>query len=557
MKLPEVTNGSLGYIQNIRQLPANDGSLTYGESSRVPLSAVDAARLCALRSGTQSFFVLCTPEVLQTPPWFHLIERSKKLGLSYKGSYTTDTGVLDMIRMSSESVSTSQAKSAHDDVRVMERLLEDSDGLEWFRTIVKVGLDLNASDIHIEIREKFTDIRVRLDGVMRDVMTVPSSVALQGVASAYTMQAEERSRSEVAFNEMLAQAAMIPLTLGDQKVNLRYQTHAVVGGLDATLRILKVKSSDKILTLDQLGYLPQQVDEFHKATASSSGGVFVAGVTGSGKTTTLNTLLSGLIQGGLRKIISIEDPVEYIVKGVSHYSIQRSAAGSANNPFLAAMMAFLRMDPDVGMFGEIRDKVSANMAEAAIQTGHKILTTVHATSALGIIGRLCSSAIGLSRDSLCAPGFISALVYQVLMPLNCPHCKLPARSAMDPKDLQPYHDLFGLDIDQIYVASNDGCSHCRIPGIDYSKSTRVGVKGVKVAAEVLLPDEHVLQLLLKGDDFGAKRYCSQQRVSRFDEPDMTGKEVWAHVLYDISRGAVDPFYFEYTFGAPILYRNMV
>jgi general secretion pathway protein E len=195
------------------------------------------------------------------------------------------------------------------------------------------------------------------------------------------------------------------------------------------------------------------------------------------------------------------------------------------------------------------------MAEAAIQTGHKILTTVHATSALGVIGRLCSSALGLSRDSLCAPGFISALVYQVLMPLNCPHCKLPATSAMAQADLQPYHDLFGLDLNQIYVASEQGCEHCRIPGIDYSKSTRVGVKGVKVAAEILLPDERMLQLLLKGDDFGAKRYWAQQRVSGFDVPDMTGKEAWGHVLYDISRGGVDPFYFEYTFGAPILYRD--
>ena len=556
MKAPDSANGSLGHIQHIRQVPAHEGALTYGESAPVPLSELDAARMSALRSGAENFFVLCLPEVLQTPPWFRLIERSKKLGLSYKGSYTADSGVLDMLRVSSQSgQSRAQSKGEHDDNQVMERLLEESDGLEWFRSIVKVGLDLNASDIHIEIREKLTDIRVRLDGVMRDVMTVPSRVALQGVASAYTMQAEERSRSEVAFNDMLAQAAMIPLTLGERKVNLRFQTHAVVGGLDATLRILKVKSDDKVLTLDQLGYLPQQVIEFHKATASSAGGVFVAGVTGSGKTTTLNTLLSGLIQGGLRKVISIEDPVEYIVKGVSHYSIQRSAAGSVNNPFLAAMMAFLRMDPDVGMFGEIRDKVSASMAEAAIQTGHKILTTVHATSAVGIIGRLCSSALGLSRDALCAPGFISALVYQVLMPLNCPHCKLPATSVMAQTDLQPYHDLFGLDLSQIYVASDQGCDHCRIPGIDYSKSTRVGVKGVKVAAEVLLPDERMLQLLLKGDDFGAKRYWAQQRVSGFDVPDMTGKEAWGHVLYDISRGGVDPFYFEYTFGAPILYRD--
>lgn len=544
-----------GHIAHLMDLPLNQGLVTLSDDFERPFSSGEVADMCAIRVDEQEFNVLCLRSALQTAKWFHLIERVKTQGLRYKGTYTAEQGVLDLLRLSTQKIDNTHHLSATKESDRLVKLLEESNGFEWFRNVVKISVDFNASDIHIEIREEYANIRVRLDGVMRDVMKVPAAIALSGLASAYTMQAEERSRSEVAFNKSTAQAAMIPLDLGSLQVNLRYQTHPVVGGLDATLRILKNKSGANALDLEDLGYLPQQIEDLITAIGSSSGGVFVAGITGSGKTTTLNTLLSKLINGGLRKVVSIEDPVEYIVKGVSHYSIQRAANDSSSDPFRAAMMAFLRMDPDVGMIGEVRDKTSAYLVEAAIQTGHKILTTVHATSALGILNRLKSSTIGLSLESLCSPGFIAALVYQSLVPLNCPHCKLPASAVMDPNKLMLYHTLFDLDTSNIYVASENGCMHCRVPGIDYTNSTRVGVKGVKVAAEIVRPNEQLLRLLLKGENFAAKAHWTGSRRSRFDEPDMQGKEVWQHVLYDISRGDVDPFYFEYTFGPPILFSD--
>jgi type II secretory ATPase GspE/PulE/Tfp pilus assembly ATPase PilB-like protein len=220
------------------------------------------------------------------------------------------------------------------------------------------------------------------------------------------------------------------------------------------------------------------------------------------------------------------------------------------------MMAFLRMDPDVGMFGEIRDAVSAEMAMAAIQTGHKILTTVHATSAVGVIGRLTSKALGLNRESICNPEFLSALVYQVLTPLNCPHCKVPAASVMTPASLQGYQTIFDMDTRQFFCASDQGCVHCRRPGIDYSNSERLGVKGVKVHAEVLVPDMELLLLLSQGKDIEARRVWRNRRNTHFDNPEMHGKEAWGHALYDMSRGLIDPYYFEMNFGAPNVFSDM-
>jgi type II secretory ATPase GspE/PulE/Tfp pilus assembly ATPase PilB-like protein len=332
----------------------------------------------------------------------------------------------------------------------------------------------------------------------------------------------------------------------------------VVSGVDVTLRILKTSVSTKtdLITLDKLGYTPPQVELLELASGSANGGVFVSGVTGSGKTTTLNAILRAIALEGIRKVISIEDPVEYVVPGVSHFSIQRQSQNdSGKNPFLGAMLAFLRMDPDVGMVGEVRDSVSAQIVQAAIQTGHKIFSTVHATSALGIISRLNSQAIALPRDTLCGPEFISALVYQVLVPKNCPACSRPATQVMKPAELAPYADFFDLDIDVLRCASDGGCPVCRVKGLDYNGSLRAGVKGVKVGAEVIVPDEPLLQLLSAGKDIEARNHWRSQRTARFDDADTLGKEAWGHVLYDMSRGLIDPFYFEKIFGRPSLFRQ--
>jgi type II secretory ATPase GspE/PulE/Tfp pilus assembly ATPase PilB-like protein len=214
------------------------------------------------------------------------------------------------------------------------------------------------------------------------------------------------------------------------------------------------------------------------------------------------------------------------------------------------MMAFLRMDPDVGMFGEIRDRISGQMAHAAIQTGHKLLTTVHATSALGIVSRLTSQHIGLLREDVCNAEFLSLLVYQVLMPKNCEHCKVPALSALPVATLVEYEKYFGLDVAQLRCASDMGCPHCQVPGIEAANHDHSGVKGVKVCAEVLPLDNSLLGLLHQGNDFAARNHWLGLRQAAFDQEDMLGKEAWGHALFDMSQGRIDPYHFERTFGSP-------
>jgi type II secretory ATPase GspE/PulE/Tfp pilus assembly ATPase PilB-like protein len=190
------------------------------------------------------------------------------------------------------------------------------------------------------------------------------------------------------------------------------------------------------------------------------------------------------------------------------------------------------------------------MAHAAIQTGHKLLTTVHATSALGIVARLTSQHIGLLREDVCSPEFLSLLMYQVLIPKNCIHCNVPADQVMSAVELAAYEHHFQLDPKQFRCASDTGCAHCQVEGLDRGEQTHVGVNGVKVCAEVMPITNDLLRLLRVKDDIRARDEWLALRNTPFDNEDMVGKEAWGHALYEVSQGVLDPFHFERNFGPP-------
>lgn len=506
-------------------------------------------QILALEIGPRLLVQLSVPEVSGNLEWYQFRNTLIRQGFKFKHSVTCDLQLLKELTYGGPLKARQKAEEA-----VVEGLIQGAEPVRHFKRIIGELIDIGASDVHFEVRNDIAAVKVRLHGVMRHYKSYPRAMVLDALAAAYTVLAEELSRTDAAFNLRLAQAAMIPLSHQGKSFAMRYQSHPTVGGLDAVLRILHLTHSSTPRSLEGLGYLPDQCENLTLSIASSQGGVFVAGVTGSGKTTTLNTMLDMLVRSGGRKIVSIEDPVEYVVKGVSHLSIQRSQHDTeANNPFMGAMRAFLRLDPDVGMFGEIRDRISGEIAQAAIETGHKIFTTVHATSALGIVGRLSSRMIGIDRSTICSPEFVSALVYQVLMPRNCPSCRRPATQVMGAQELCDFERVFGLDPDTFHCASDAGCSECRIPGMEQraEEGARLGVVGLSVAAEVVTPDVNLLQLMAEGRDFEARRYRLGQRKAGFDAPDMTGKDAWGHALYGVSQGAIDPYFFINTFGYPL------
>lgn len=549
------SKSALGHIREFTELPAFHAVLSHGVKPVLQLHADKKQSIFVVASEDKTFYILSLLREQSSPMWFHIIEQAKRNGYKFGGSYTAEAEVLGiLVREYGDADGNSTRKQKQQDKEVFESIIAGSDQIEWFRQQISLCMKLGATDIHIEVRGDLAALRIRRDGIMRLIRQYPATLCTKALAAYYTLLAEERSRSEVAFNVHSIQSAMIPLVVDGRGISLRYQSHPSVGGYEVVIRILKTDqhTSSKPPDLMQLGYTADQVETLHEALGSSSGGVFIAGITGSGKTTTLSSMLSRLAREGNRKIVAIEDPVEYVVPGVSHLSIQRSAQGgqgtATDNPFSASMMAFLRMDPDIGMFGEIRDSVSGNMAYTAIQTGHKLLTTVHATSAIGIVARLASPQIGLQRSDICTPEFFSALVYQTLVPLNCPHCKVAAKEVMSEQDLAQYGRLFGLDPATMCSASPDGCAQCCPPDMAKSKDGHNGIKGMKVSAEVLVPSNDLWDLMRHNEDLKARDLWRKQQDQGYDQSQMNGKPSWAHTLYDISRGLVDPYYFEHIYG---------
>jgi general secretion pathway protein E len=549
---------SHGHIRRFSEVPHLEVVLSHGPNSVLKLLDDKQQSMLAGVMQGRHFCVISLQREQGSPAWFHLIEQGKEAGYTFAGFYTCDDDVMATLlqRFNGSTTADQRRKQTEGNQAVFDRVVGESEQIHWFRQLVKACLDLQATDIHIETRGHVADVRIRRDGILRQIKEYPADICTQAIAACYTLLAEERSRSEVAFNVNSVQSAMIPMSVGDRQVSLRYQSHPSVGGYEVVIRILKTDShaSNTSLTLESLGYTSDQIDLLVKALASSVGGVFVAGVTGSGKTTTLSAMLSRLAREGSRKIIAIEDPVEYIVPGVSHLSIQRSMMASqgtvSDNPFYASMMAFLRMDPDIGMFGEIRDAISGQMAYTAIQTGHKLLTTVHATSALGVVARLASPQIGLLRNDVCVPDFFSALVYQALVPLNCKACMVPATSVMDTGHLKLYEQLFQIDPDHMNCASAEGCPKCLPDGMKKNPAGHNGIRGMKVSAEVITPDIELLELLRRNEDLRARDVWRSHRTHAFTEPVMRGKPSWAHSLYDVSKGIVDPYFFEHVYGHP-------
>lgn len=556
-KLPEKaeqTTLEMGHLRRAEDLPQFHTVLEMWPAGKA--RAFNRERIAVLKMEGGMVAVVATKTVNLSPEWFHILDRLRRDGKSPRMFFTADPIVFEILEYH---VSAAHEDAATRAVSGIDLIIAESKPLNYFADMVGRTIEIGASDAHLEVRGEYALLNARVGGVMRRIGNYPAQIVIDAVSAAFTVQAEELSRSDAAFNARLPQQAMIPIRDKDKDYTLRYQSHPSVGGFDVVLRILhsSASSSGRVKSLPELGYLPSQVEQLDLAMQSAWGGVFVAGVTGSGKTTTLNTMLSMMAVGGERKIISIEDPVEYIVPGVTHLSVQRTNAVGGENPFLNAMRAFLRLDPDIGMFGEVRDQLSGEIAQAAIETGHKIFTTVHATSALGIVSRLTSKMVGLDRHAVCNPEFLSILVYQALLPKNCPHCKMPAKQHLPAAELADYETLFGLDIDRIMCASDDGCPHCRIPGVDYSSVVHAGTSGVCVAAEVITPDSALLRLLLAGRDLDARDHYHATRVASFSSPDMQGKAAWGHALYSVAQGQIDPYYFKSTFGHPKGFRQIV
>lgn len=373
-----------------------------------------------------------------------------------------------------------------------------------FDDLLRAAVEVDASDIHIEVRRTEARVRFRKDGNLFEYRSWPVRYARMISSVIYQVIADEK---DTTFDEAKPQDAIIDRELSETlRLRVRLATlPAYPSGFDMIMRLLKMGQDGKRVSLDKLGYEKVHLSKIRRAVDKPVGAVIMAGTTGSGKSTSLNSMVGEKIENnkGRIKVITVEDPPEYLLIGATQVPVVRSrsqakAGDHQVNPFAAVVRAAMRSDPDLLLVGEVRDEASAELLKHAVQSGHQVFTTVHASGGIDIVARLRSN--GVTDDVLGGQNFITALIYQTLLQKLCPHCSY----GLDKLQSEAESDLAWEFVERVYrympqslreklrFTNDDGCERCT-----------GGLIGRSVASEVILPDTYMLKCFRERQDSDA------------------------------------------------------
>jgi len=360
-------------------------------------------------------------------------------------------------------------KSREDDdmsIDQLREMMEDAPVVRLANLIIHQALQDKASDIHIQPEANRVRVRYRIDGVLHDAMTVPKKAQAPLISRIKVMAdldiAEKRA----------AQDGRISLRVGGGEYDFRVSTNPGVNGEKVVMRILDKRGVQ--VRLDQLGIPAVMMDDLDGLINRSYGIITVTGPTGSGKSTTLYSVLNTL-NSPEKNILTIEDPVEYQLPGLTQTQVNERAGVT----FANALRTFLRQDPDIILVGEIRDPETALIATEAALTGHLVFSTLHTNDAPTAVARMIEMGI---EPFLIASSVVGVLA-QRLVRVICPECK----EAYTPP-VEAFRRLnLATDLDSVTFYRGQGCDRCRHTGY----RGRIGV------FELMLVTDHLRELVLR------------------------------------------------------------
>lgn len=356
---------------------------------------------------------------------------------------------------------------AEDDTDSEEEMLEVATApiVKLINSIIEQAMRGNASDIHIEPSHNDIRVRFRIDGDLKEIMVLPKSNL-----SAITTRVKIIGRMDIA-EKRIPQDGRVEMKFNGNEVDLRISTLPTVYGEKIVIRILD--KSNFNFTKEGLGFSKDNLDKLNKMIAQPYGMLLVTGPTGSGKTTTLYTVLRELnVQ--TKNVITVEDPVEYKLKGINQTQVNVKAGLT----FAAGLRSILRQDPDTIMIGEIRDSETAEIAIRAAITGHLVLSTLHTNDSPSTIARL----IDMGLEPYLVSSAVIGIISQRLVKLLCPKCKEKYEANDSEKK------LLGIDGNMDAMLFKPiGCNSC------YN-----GYRGRAAVHEVMLVNENIRRLINKG-----------------------------------------------------------
>lgn len=295
-----------------------------------------------------------------------------------------------------------------DDIEHLKDLASEAPVIRMVNLVLQRALDSKASDIHIEPFDNSLVIRLRIDGVLQKIEG-PSASATAAVISRIKIMA----KLNIA-ERRLPQDGRIKIQMQGKEIDLRVSTTPTMYGESVVIRLLDKENIT--FEFDSLGFEPENQEKFIEILSKPHGIILITGPTGSGKSTTLYTALTHLNTPG-KKIITIEDPVEYQLNGVN----QIQAKPKIGLTFSSALRSIVRQDPDIIMIGEMRDLETAKIAVQSALTGHLVLSTLHTNDAAGALARL----LDMGLDDYLLTSTVNGVLAQRLVRKLCMHCRKP------------------------------------------------------------------------------------------------------------------------------------
>jgi general secretion pathway protein E len=333
-----------------------------------------------------------------------------------------------------------------DDIDSLRDLASGAPVVRAFNDLIERAVELRASDIHIEPFRSGLTVRMRVDGMLR-AMPAPPGVMPQALVSRIKILAGLN-----IAERRLPQDGAARLRVGRSEIDVRVATMPTQHGESAAVRLLPRDRG--LLELSKLGLSSRDEGVLKKLLALPHGMIVITGPTGSGKTTTLATMLS-ILNETSRKILTIEDPVEYEIPGINQSQVKPSIGLT----FATALRAFVRQDPDVIMVGEIRDAETANIAIHAALTGHLVLTTLHTETAAAAVPRL----LDLGVEGFLLKSTLRAVIAQRLVRMLCDRCKTQRKLSADDLARDPRYGMVGFTSGDV-VHEACGCERCGASG---------------------------------------------------------------------------------------------
>ncbi|MFH0856724.1 MAG: GspE/PulE family protein [bacterium] len=362
----------------------------------------------------------------------------------------------------------------------IEEVIKGAPVSKMVSVILRHAVEGNASDIHIEPSGDKTRVRYRIDGMLGTSLILPSYIHSTVVARIKILSNLKIDGSRIP------QDGRMRLIVDNKTIDFRVSTMPLTGKEKVVMRILD--TSGGVLTLEQLGFNERQIKIISKNIGKPTGMVLVTGPTGSGKSTTLYSILYSVNKECVN-IITLEDPVEYTMEGINQSQINPAI----NYTFATGLRAILRQDPNIVMVGEIRDGETAELAVHAALTGHSVFSTLHTNDAVGSIPRL----LDMKVESFLLSSTLNAIIAQRLVRKICSYCKeeITVSSELEENIRKILKDAPGCDIPQnidingkLIFYRGKGCGKCG----------NTGYKGRSVISEILDITDEVKKLIAEG-----------------------------------------------------------